>query len=556
MRRWLPLALAVLLAAVLLPGLAAVEALDVREARDAEVMHEVTGGREWLTPVFARDPFFEKPLFAYATELAARHALRRAVPELARSATNIAASRAVRAAIAAALALVVAVVGARAFGARAGWLAGCALATSVGLPLAARADGGQLLATLCAWLGIGALLEVLQHRAHVPDASRAAAWFAFGAAALTGGPMPALWPLAGIALYFALARSHSGWRDVRPGSGLLIVLGMSLPWYGLMAALYHGGFLRYVPWFPYAADARDAGFAGPLLALAYPVVLGFPWAPMLAAALRDTAQGLGGAVAPDLRESGHAASLLLALLIAAMVPVALYPHPPLTAALPALPALALLCGRFVDRALDGRVEPRLLDQASFLNAAVGTAVALLIAFAAARVPAAAAGLRLLAAALLLASWTPALATLLGRRKFAVALFALPVALGAPIVATRVLPPLESSFNTREVALAMQAAAPPRAPLVMFDAPPPSLRLMLPRNIVVTGTIDPALAAADGHAYVAFTPDREADVVRAARDQLDVLVRTPALVLGRIAIPPRPAAPVAAGAAAPANAAHP
>jgi hypothetical protein len=34
------------------------------------------------------------------------------------------------------------------------------------------------------------------------------------------------------------------------------------------------------------------------------------------------------------------------------LPIALYPGPPLTAALPVLPAVALLVGRFADRVLD------------------------------------------------------------------------------------------------------------------------------------------------------------------------------------------------------------
>jgi 4-amino-4-deoxy-L-arabinose transferase-like glycosyltransferase len=542
MRRLLPFALAGLLGLTLLPGLAAIEAIDVREARDAEVTRESTLGKEWVTPLFAHEPFFDKPLFGYAPDVLAQRLVRRLLPGRSATGTDAGASRAVRVALAALLAALVAVVGTRAFGARAGWLAGCALASTVGLPLAARADGSQLLATLCAWSAIAALLEVLQGRARHPGLVRYVAWLSLGLAVLTGGPLPALWPVAGFGLYFALRRSHAGWRELRAGSGLLIVLAMALPWYGVMFALYRDAFLACVPWFPYAAEPRGSWVTGPLVALSYPMVLGFPWSPVLAASLADTAdrlrRGDGGA---GLRESGHAASLVLCLLVAAATPIALYPHPPLTAALPALPALALLCGRFLDRVLDGDVDWRLLVGATRLTAILGTALALLAAVVAARIAGAAPGLRLLAAALLLASWAPLLAELAGRRRLAAALFALPVAVGMPIVSLRVLPPLEPWLNTRDVAEGMQAVAPPRAPLVLLEPPPPSLRLLLPRNFVVVRHLGVPLgadAARDGNVYVAFPPALERAAARTSPVPVEILLRTPTLVLARIGVAPR------------------
>ncbi len=546
MRRLLPLALAGLLGLTLLPGIAAIEAIDVREARDAVVTRESTRGHEWVTPVLAHEPFFDKPLFAYAPELVAQRALRHLAPGSPEERDDVAASRLVRAALAALLALLVAVVGTRAFGARAGWLAGCALASTVGLPLAARADGSQLLATLCAWLGIGALLEVLQQRTRVPDVVRYVAWLALGMAGLVGGPLTVLWPVAGFAFYFTLARAHAGWRDLRPGPGLLVALAVALPWYGVMSAVWHWGFLARVPWFPYAIGARDAWITGPLVALSYPMVVGFPWSPLLAASLQDTAQRLRRGGATDLRESGHAASLLLCMMVAGSAPLALYPHPPLTAALPALPALALLCGRFLDRVLDGDVDGRWLAGAARMAAILGTALALLAVLLAGRVPSAAQGLRALGATLLLASWAPALAELLGRRKLAAALFALPVALGTPIVTPRVRPGLEPWLNARDVAEGMLAVAPPRAPLVLIDEPPPSLRLLLPRNLVQVRDLAGPLAddaARDGNVYVAFPPAHEREAARTSPAPLEILLRTPTLVLARVGVAP-PALPAA------------
>lgn len=547
MRRLLPFALAALLFITLLPGLAAIEATDWREARDAEVTRESTAGKEWITPLYAHEAFFEKPLTGYSHEVLAQHLLHRLVQGDTEHLTDVAASRAVRAVLAAILALLVGVIGTRAFGSRAGWLAGCALASSVGLPLATRADGGQLLATLCSWLGIASLLSVLQGRARHEGLTRFFAWFALGAATLTGGPLSALWPLLGLALYFRLARTTAPWKQVQPVWGGLIVLGLMLPWYGMMTALYPDTFLAHAMWFPYGMGQRGSWFAGPLCALSYSLVLGFPWTPLLGASLRDAvirlrkprvARATGE---HDLRDSSHASGLLLALMIAAGIPVALYPGPPLTAALPALPALALLCGRFLDRVLDGDIERHHLSVATQFTAMLGTLLALLAVTLASRLDAATHGLQLLGAVLLLASWAPFLADFLGHRKVAASLFALPVALGAPIVFTQVLPPLEPWLNTRAVAEAMQSGSPANAPLALLEPELPSLRLLLPRHLVQVADVDSSLRALvshDGRAYLAYRPVRDTEVTRALPPGAEVLVRTPTLVLVRVTFPTR------------------
>ena len=150
MRRWLPLALVVLLALTLLPGMAAVDALDVREARDVVTAFESTAHRDWLAPVYAYEPFFEKPLPGYAPEVLARRLVRRLLPAGDSATADVAVSRCVRALFAAGLAFAVAAIGTELFGPRSGWLAACALASTVGLPLASRADGTQVYATLLA----------------------------------------------------------------------------------------------------------------------------------------------------------------------------------------------------------------------------------------------------------------------------------------------------------------------------------------------------------------------------------------------------------------------
>src|SRR5262249_56004720 len=84
------------------------------------------------------------------------------------------------------------------------------------------------------------------------------------------------------------------------------------------------------------------------------------------------------------------------------------------------------------------------------------------------------GLRLGAAVVFLCAWAPMLADLRGARRLAVALFALPAAIGAPVLLVRVLPELEPWLNARPIAEAMQRVSPPRSPLVVLEPPPPSL----------------------------------------------------------------------------------
>ncbi len=545
MRRWLPIALAALLGLTLLPGLAAVDALDEREARDAITAFESTQGREWLSPVYGHEPFFEKPLAGLTLEILARRVLTREDSPV-HGVGDVAMSRLLRAAVAAAVALVVAAIGGRVFGARSGWLAACALASMLGLPLAARADGVQLIGTLCAWLGIGAWLDVLTGRKYARGVRVSLGWLALGFAAVTAGPLPALWPVLGLTIYFLLARHHAGWRVLDPWSGVLIITGVCLPWYGAMIAIHDSTFLPHVPWFPYASGVRGVWFAGPPLALSFAVVTSFPWTPLFAAALADAAIRLRRAAARGAPSSPvnaldpeHVEHLLLTLALAATVPIALYPGPPLTAALPVLPAVALLVGRFADRVLDGVSEPRALTQATRLLAAFGTTFAIAGVLLAQRLPGATNSVRLLAAVLFLASWAPLLADLRGARRIAVAMFALPAALGAPLLLTRVLPEMEPWLNARGVAEVMERVSPPRAPLVVWEPPPPSLREALRRNFLTPGQAGPGAEnarARDGYVYAAWRPARERIALSGPFGVPEVLTRTPVLVLARFRAP--------------------
>ena len=469
---------------VLLPGLDRIGFTDEREARDAQVARELIESREALTPLLGHEPLFDKPVLAYATDAAAA-LVTRGEPGSPRRA------RLARVAVALVLALLTFSIGARHFGVRAGWSAAAALVTMLALPHAARTDGTQLLGTFFGWVGAAGFADALFGRARGRDLRLVVDLGALAAAAVIAGPLPALWPLGALALYTALARHPGGARDARPLAGAVLVVGLALPWYGAMTDRHGVAFLAHAPFFPYASGASGPWYSGVLVALSFLAVGTFPWGALVPEAIRHAAQSWrrphpplapGVAILPGdpgarERREESAAHFFVACLVAACVPMALYPGPPLTAALPALPAAALLCGRFVDHLAESPARlAAALARATLMLAFTGAVAGVLFALMATRVTEAAPGLRLLGAVTFATAWLPFLAQLAGRRRLAATLFALPLALGSPVVALRVLPAMEDYLSARSIAAALDAAAPERAPLVLDEPPPPSLRL--------------------------------------------------------------------------------
>jgi hypothetical protein len=109
----------------------------------------------------------------------------------------------------------------------------------------------------------------------------------------------------------------------------------------------------------------------------------------------------------------------------------------------------------------------------------------------------------------------------------------------------VLPALEPWLNARGVAEAMLRVSPPRAPLVVFEPPPPSLRQSLQRNFVIRSRVTPGdadVTARDGYVYAAYRPANERTGLAALAPLgavPDVIVRTPVLVLVRVRTAVRP-----------------
>jgi 4-amino-4-deoxy-L-arabinose transferase-like glycosyltransferase len=554
--RHAPVLFAVLVAAALFLGLDTVGWLDVREARDAVVAREMVARREVLTPLLAGSPHLEKPSPAYALG-----ALAAAAGEGAPLA-----SRLLRALVAVVLLLVAASIASEHFGARSGWLTAGVLGSCLALPLAARTDAAQLIATLLAWIACGAFADASLSRRPGIGARRVVGWGALAAAMLVGGPLPALWPLGGVALYAALVRRRGLFAALGPAAGLVLVLGIALPWYGAMAERHGAAFLGAAPFFPYAVEPRGPWYSAPLLALSFLAVGFFPWSALLAPAMShaglgwrrtrvagpgagETAEALAAARDQALRErerqGEHAAHFFIAALLAAFLPVLLYPMPPIPACLPAMPAAALLVGRYLDRLFDDDERARRpFDRAMPMVGLAATTASLLFVAVSTRIRDAAPELRLVAVVLLVGGWLPFLAAFMGRRRLAALLVAVPVAVGMPVAAFRLMPAVEDVLSARAVAAAMDAVAPPRATLALLSAPPPSLRAYAGRNLARVANAAEARGwrAADGYTYVAVRPLGERELARTAGGPIEIVTRTGSLVLARLGPGEPPAAP--------------
>jgi 4-amino-4-deoxy-L-arabinose transferase-like glycosyltransferase len=508
---------------------------DDREARDAAVAREVWWRRELIRPMLGGEPELAKPWLGYMPELAGA----------AWTGHSPVGSRAIRAGAAVLLVLGTGWLGARHLGRRAGWAGAAALASSLAVPLAVRSDGLIVIATLLGWLAAWLFADVLL-RGYSPWRV-SLAYLLLATTLMMAGPLPALWPLGGLVLGLWWAHAPSLWRRLHPIAGLLVMIGLALPWYGAMTYLLGGEFLVRALGFPYADPSAGHWYAFPARALGFLVVGFFPWSTLLPeAALRAVRWpppiDLIALLTPGERPSAPPAltlePLLLGWLVVAAVAMPVPPAAPLSAALPALPAAALLVGRALARVFDRDAAwSRAAVQAALLMGVTGTAGAVLMAMVSPRLTTAAPALRLAATFLLVSSWAPFAATLLRQPAVAAALMALPVALGTPLVFARTLPALEEYLDTRVAAEAFHATAPAGTPLLVVGMPPASLRLRVREHLVEPLDLPQALReqrGTDGYAYVAFPAARESEVARAASPApIEVLIRAPSMGLARV-----------------------
>ncbi len=534
--------LAFLCIVVLFTGLSSVGYLDVREARDQAVARELIERHEVFTPVLGGRTLLDKPVLGYGIDALCALASDGApwVPRAARGLCVVA------------LAFLTGWTAARRFGFRTGMLSAAVFVTCAGPVLAARTDGTQVMASVLGWVACAAFAGPV-----LTGSGRSAAlligWAALGFTFVIAGPLPALWPLAGVLLYLVLGRGGT-FRALQPVAGATLALAIALPWYAAAFERHGRALASAAAFFPYAANPRGSWLRGPVEAIVSLIAAGFPWSAMLPGATlhagawwRSRRPPESGSAPPDptfvvaaveeqLR-SAAASYLIIAWLIAALLPLLFYPHPPATAALPALPALAILCGRVLDHLFeDPRRVAAIINGAARVLAPVGAVAAVFGTLASTRLPDAAPALRLLAAVTLVTSCAPLLAGFIRRPRIAAVLFAAPVVFGVPIVTLRVLPALEPYLNTRAVSARVEHDAPPGAALVIFEPPPPSLRIDAVHNFVREPIDRGAILrwrTADGAAWIAYRPIRERNLIAALGNAPEVLVRTPALVLARV-----------------------
>jgi len=542
MRRGL-VGLAVLVLLVLFTGLGSVGYFDVREARDQAVARELIDRREPFTPVLGGAPLLDKPTLGYAIDLAC------ALTTDGDPRTP----RTVKALGIVALAFVTGWLAARRFGTRTGLLSAGVFLTCVGPVVAARYDGTQVMAGLLGWIACAAFAGPV-----LTGSGRArvllVGWAALGFALVIAGPLPALWPVAGVLLFLVLGRGGT-FAALQPVAGITLALAIALPWYAASFERHGRDLVVAMFAFPYAANPRGSWLRAPIDAFVSLIAAGFPWSAMLPFATlharawwrsRRPADGAAAGasdpsfvvtVVEEQVQDESASHLVIAWLIAAFVPLLFYPHPPLSAALPALPALAILCGRVLDHLFEvPRRVAVIVNGAARVLAPIGAAAALFITLVANQLPDGGHPLPLLAAVLLVTSCAPALAGFIRRPRIAALLFAAPLLLGAPITTVLVLPALEAYFNARAVVARLEQEAPRGASLVVIEPPPPSLRIDLDHNLVRTPLDREAILewrAADGAAYFAYRPVRERSVIAALGTTPEVLVRTAVLVLARV-----------------------
>ncbi len=550
--KWGVVLVVLLCAAALLPGLTGTGPFDTLEARDMEVARELIAARTGsATPLFA-ESLLEKPPFAYAPELLA---------QTTAPARPLAASRAWRVVVACLLVLLTGATTARHLGGRAGICAAAVLASSLTLPLAARLDGTQLLAALFAWIAVDGITHVWFAERGGRNARLVICYASLACAAAVAGPLSALWPLGAAAIYQRLTRRRDAWRELRPVLGLAAILALATPWYVVMTQRHGAGFLLHALCFPYGLSDHRAWYLAPFMTVSFVIVGFFPWSAMLPGALQhaavwwrrtrrgpdvaDESIAAEAALAPLARELNEerAAHWFIACAIAALVPLLFYPRAPLTAVLPALPALAALCGRLLDHVIEDQARAGLpVFRATQMLSMTGSVAAILLMMVASRTGDAAPAFRLLATALFATAWLPFLAGLTGRFRLAALLMLLPVAVCMPIACFKLVPAAEGYLTARPFAVAIERSMPPAATLALFDDAPASLLFLSRHPSVRAHSLEDAYAtprATDGYVYLAYRPSHEAEMRKVVATHeprlgaLEVLARTPGLVLARI-----------------------
>jgi 4-amino-4-deoxy-L-arabinose transferase-like glycosyltransferase len=150
--------------------------------------------------------------------------------------------------------------GAWAFGRRAGFYAGLALATSIGLFLFTRILIPDVMLTLAITVCFMAFQRVMHEDGEEPHPRRwpALIGIALGVGVLLKGLLALVVPVGGVLVYLAITRqlfSRETWRKLRPVSTILIFLLIAAPWHVLAT-------LRVPPYFNFSMHSGPGEYHG------------------------------------------------------------------------------------------------------------------------------------------------------------------------------------------------------------------------------------------------------------------------------------------------------
>jgi 4-amino-4-deoxy-L-arabinose transferase-like glycosyltransferase len=347
--RGIPFGVAVVAAALYLLRLGHAPFVDPPEGFHAQIAREMVRLGDWITPHVNGVRYFDKPpalywLMAVSFSVAG---------------VSEAAARVWSALAAVGIAAVTARLGFLLGGARVALLAGLIVIANLGMYLYGRLVKPDMVFILCIVLAYAGFAVAYK------GAGRwglAVFYASLGAAAMTKDVLGALGPLVVVALFFILTRERplAPWA---PWWGVLLLLGIAVPWYGAVEAR-NPGFLWYT-----LVDNHVLNFARHRLFPDEDVPLGvLPFLGVTFLAFLPWSLAAPWAVARALRPPWEGASERLWVLIALwpLVVISFFAVSPFKLphyGLPAFPALALLVARLWDESIDaapGSLRPRAL----------------------------------------------------------------------------------------------------------------------------------------------------------------------------------------------------
>ena len=519
-------------------NLGATSLVDANESFYAETPREMLEAGDFVSPSFNYLPRFNKPPLSYW------------IVELFYQAFGVSEGIA-RVPIALGALVLIATSGALGwmlFGREAGVLAGVMLATSPRVLMVARRIIIDVYVSMFLGLAVACFVASELHAAR-RRRYLLAMYVAVGLGFLTKGPIAIVLPAVSLTLYLMLHGQLRRWREFMPGTGLIVMAAIAIPWY---AAVYWQHGWDHIVTFFFDDNIRrfTEGYGAPTprrgLFFYVPVLLGamFPWSTVLPIALvwcvrrRIRFGRAPGDASPAARRSALTSFLAIWILVVVAFFSASASKQELYI-LPVLPAAAALMGGLLASTLQGGDAPyrpagrAALFLSAILLGACGVAVQYGHIVAAEVVSLAGAD----AIAFLAMTGGAAAAVAVVRRRDQAAIAALVVSVAAAqwIFVLGTLPDFERYKPIPPLARTIQAQASPAARIGYYRLASPSMVFYLRRPIfeyfdeqqlvdLFSSSQDVYCVMTAGE-YAAISSKLSPSYVLARRPMLDVRLRT-------------------------------